>query len=49
MSLLTALGIAVVGAIVGAYLTKLWTPNPVAQIAALRRELTIVREQVATS
>jgi len=49
MSLLTALGIAVVGAIVGAYLTKLWTLNPVAQIAVLRRELTIVREQVATS
>ena len=48
MSLLTALGIAVVGAIVGAYLTNLWTPNPVAEIAALRRELTIVQEQIAT-
>jgi hypothetical protein len=49
MSLLTALGIAVVGAIAGAYLTKLWTPNPVAEIVALRRELAALQEQVATS
>jgi plastocyanin len=49
MSLLTALVIAVVGAIVGAYLTKLRTPNPFAEIAAPRRELATLREQVATS
>jgi hypothetical protein len=49
MSLLSVLGIAVVAAIAGAYLTKLWTPNPGAEIATLHRELAALREQVATS
>jgi hypothetical protein len=45
-SLIVALGAAVVGAVLGAYLQKLWTPNPAAQIASLRQDLVGVQEQI---
>jgi len=41
-----ALVSAVVGAILGAYLTKLWAPNPAAEITSLRRQVAQFQERI---
>jgi hypothetical protein len=39
---------ALVGAILGAYLTKLWTPNPTAEITSLRQQVARFQERIDT-
>jgi hypothetical protein len=46
MAALIAFGSAILGAILGAYLSKRWTPNPASQIASLRQELTALQGQI---
>ncbi len=45
---LLAFGSAVVGAILGAYLQRRWTPDPSAEIAGLRQQLVTFQERVET-
>lgn len=46
--MLVALFAALVGAFAGAYLTKLWTPNPTEAIASLRKDLANVQQQLVS-
>jgi hypothetical protein len=45
---LLAFGSAIVGAMVGAYLQKRWTPDPSAEIAALRKQVAAFQERIET-
>lgn len=47
-TILMSLGYVVVGAILGAYLTKRWTPNPTPELTALRGELADFKERIDT-
>jgi hypothetical protein len=48
MTIVVAFAAAVVGALVGAYLQKLWTPDPRPEIAALGEQVTSFRKRVET-
>jgi hypothetical protein len=45
---LIAFGSAIIGAIVGAYLQKRWMPDPSAEIAGLRKQVTAFQQRIET-
>lgn len=47
-TVLLAFGSAIVGAILGAYLQERWTPDPSAEIAALRQQVAAFQQRIET-